>query len=270
MLAVNVFPVLKSDTPPFYIVDEDYYCVLENLGKLSSQLNVPLWMYMLCAQFKIYKDGSTDVEEEYPMPTQGILRYQAMNAIAFGFQGLVFWPYCMPENVMQKDSSTGASIPKKEYIDAPYNDGVKTQIWRNCAAVIPEIKLFGKVLLNAQFQEARHVYGSDYVRDKYPGTFEFTSYMGCVAYAAASGRGCMISRLDKANERYVAIVSHDPANSQELTLTMCAGCRWTEYVILDLSDGSLAEKVHASLGYEAKISRTLKPGGIILFKYEWV
>lgn len=65
-------------------------------------------------------------------------------------------------------------------------------------------------------------------------------------------------------------MSHDPANSQELTLTMCAGCRWTEYVILELSDGSLTERVHASVGYEAKVNRTLKPGGILLFKYEWV
>jgi hypothetical protein len=270
LMSAEVFPVIKSDTPPYLTVADWYYSTLEEIGRHTRMYNAKCWIYMPTVAFKVYHKGSTAVETEYPLPTVEMLRYQALTAIALGVQGLVFWAYALPENVMQHDSESGASIPKKEYTNAPYNEGVITQIWKNCAAVIPEIKLFGKVLLNAQFLEARHFYGSDYVRDKFPDTFDFTSYMGCVAYAAASGRGCLISRLDKANERYVAIVSHDPANSQELTLTMCAGCRWTEYVILELSDGSLTERVHASVGYEAKVNRTLKPGGILLFKYEWV
>lgn len=269
MLSVNVFPILKSNTAPFYTVYEDYYFILESLGRFSVRLDFPLWMHMLCAQLKIYKDGSTVVEAEYPLPTQGILRFQAMNAIAFGFQGLVFWPYCIPENLMQKDSSTGASIPKVEFINVPYNeDGFKTDIYLNCAAVIPGIKLYGKALTGARFLEAQHVYGPAYVGDKFRGTSEFVSNMGCFAHATASGSGFVITRMDKGQEKYVVIVSHDPYNAQDITLTIYARCRWTEYIMIDWDDSSLTEKVHDIVNHEETVTRTLQPGGILLIRYE--
>lgn len=269
MLSVNVFPILKSDKAPYYQIYEDYYYILDRLIKFSAKKRLPLWIYMLCAQFKIYHDGSTSVAREYPLPTEGILRFQAMTAIAYGFQGLVFWTYELPEDIMQKDAVTGASIPKIEFIKAPYdNDGMKTEIWQSCHILIPAIKLYGKALMDAEFLEARHVYGTANISDKFPGTLDFISYMGCIAYAAASGTGFVITRMDKGNDKYVVIVSHDPYNEQEITLTLYASCKWTEYVMIDWDDSSLTERVHEKVNYEATVSRTLKPGGIILIKYE--
>lgn len=270
LMSAELFPVIKSDTRPYFTVANWYYSTLEKIGRHATLYNAKCWIYMPTVAFKVYHNGSAAVETEYPLPTVEMLRYQALTAIALGVQGLVFWAYALPENVMQNASGSGASIPKKEYTDAPYNDGVKTQIWRNCAAVIPGIKLFGKILLDAKFIEAAHVYGPAYVSKTYPGTQKLSSVIGCISKATTAGRGVVITRLDKGSEKYVAIVNHSPEDYEDITLTIAPGCRWTEYSMTDWSDGYLTVTEHPRESQETTVSRMLQPGSMILIKYEWV
>lgn len=277
LLSVDIYPVLEYSSENGECVDmrgvlilSRYYYMIEVIGNFSTDTNIPFWMYILSSQFNINYEGSEVIKTKFPFPTEGILRFQAMTALAYGFQGVAFWTYTLNTTKSEEESSSN-----EKFLLAPYNyndegDVEISDIWYNCAAVIPEIKLYGKILINAKFIEARHVYGPEYLKNKFPITSEFVSYMGCVAYATASGRGFVITRLDKGADKYVAVVSHDPNDYQDITLTLCAGCRWTEYKLLDSSDNYLVETVHERKEYEELVNFTLKPGGIMLIKYEWV
>lgn len=268
MLSVDIYPVFSEETPP--IIKRTYYGYIEIIADFSAQYNIPFWMYMLSTQFTIYDRGSTTVYKKYPLPTEGVLLFQAMTALAYGFQGLVFWTYTLNRNQMQTDQTTGKEILSEEYLLAPYmdEDGTLSVIWSNCAAVIPVIKEFGKILLGAKFIEAGHVYGPDYVSDPFPETKQFSTPIGCVSKATATGRGVVITRLDKGGEKYVAIVNHSPYDNEDFTLTISPRCKWTEYRMMDISDGYLTVTEHEREPQEKTISLYLQPGCMMLIKYE--
>lgn len=268
MLSVDIYPVFSEETPP--IIKRTYYGYIEIIADFSTQNNIPFWMYMLSTEFTNYDEGRPTVYKKHPLPTEGVLLYQAMTALAYGFQGLVFWTYTLNKDQMQTDATTGEEIPKEKYILAPYmdEDGTLSVIWSNCAAVIPVIKEFGKILLGAKFIEAGHVYGPDYVSDPFPETTQFSSPIGCVSKATATGRGVVITRLEKGSEKFVAIVNHSPYDNEDFTLTISPRCKWTEYRMMDISDGYLTVTEHEREPQEKTISLYLQPGCMMLIKYE--
>lgn len=152
-------------------------------------------------------------------------------------------------------------------------NGHTTEVWNNCRTVIPEIKLYGKVLLEAKFQEARHV--GIPLRDKDPEwdqvtQFDSSSPFECIIDANASGTGFVITHLTKGSDNYMAIVSHDPYNEQDVTLTFAAGFKWTEIKPENATDEAYINSQSAH-GLESAVSRSiprkLKPGGMILISY---
>lgn len=266
LLSMELFPITKSETAPYYAISDTYYYLMESMGKMSAERGVPFWMYMLCVEYNIYRDGSTVLEAEYPFPTAGILRFQAMNALAFGFQGLVFWAFALPENVMQEDTE-GNEIYKEEFIDAPYTDEGISDLYRNCMDVIQEIKFYGRHLLGARFIQAKHVYGP-LSTGSFSETETLTTYMGGIANATADGRGFVVTQLNKGNvDKYMVFASHDPENEQEITITLAAGINWDEIVMLDRSADVSGNSVAGRTTVEQTITRRLKPGGIILIHY---
>ena len=276
LLTVDIYPVIKYCSRPGNSIDfqnfkiiTTYYYILETIADFSTQTNIKFWMYILSTQHNLYSEDGKVLKWEYPFPTIGILRYQAMNALAFGFQGLVFWTYPLHGD---KYVNGPGSLKEEEYITAPYVDGKTTDVWYNCHIVNSEIQLYGKLLLDARFLEAGHVYGSSYAGKQFPLTSLFSSYkgIGCIANASTEGTGFVITRLEKDSQKFVVIASHDPYYDQEISLTLCARCRWTEFVLHDSSDGYLVEYVHEREDNEKTVSRILKSGGIILIRYECI
>lgn len=152
-------------------------------------------------------------------------------------------------------------------------NGHTTEVWNNCRTVIPEIKLYGKVLLEAKFQEARHV--GIPLRDKdlewdQVTQFDSSSPFECIIDANASGTGFVITHLTKGSDNYIAIVSHDPYNEQDITLSFASGFNWKEITSgnpIPIEDNnSMVETEMMSPG-GISIFRKLKPGGMILIRY---
>lgn len=259
LLTVDLYPVLKNydDKNPHLKVRSDYYPYMETIARFSTEHNLPFWMFILSTQMDIYYEGTEKTRVEHPLPTEGILRFQAMTAIAYGFQGVVFWTYAA------YNTKNGGEMFHESLID---NNGSFTQVWYNSKAVIPEIKSYGKELLNAKFQEAKHVYGTLRVGE-FKDTERLTSPIGCISNATAQGKGFVITRLTKGKQNYLAIVSHDPFDSQSITLTIASGYDWEE---VGRPEGA-AEKsqgdVDSILQSGMMIQRTLKPGGMILIRY---
>ena len=129
-------------------------------------------------------------------------------------------------------------------------------MWDYCKIVISNIKTYGKVLLDAKFQGARHVYGSS-EGIRYDGTTEFLEQFGCITSATATGKGFVITHLTKGAYNYMAIVSHDWENGQVIYLSISEHCNWEL-----IQDDDAWRIINGT-----SVRVPLKPGGIILIKY---
>lgn len=260
LVTVDKYPVLidREHNEQHAKVVDDYYYYLEAIGDFSRQKNVRVWMYMLSTQY-VNIGANRKVITEHPLPTEGILRFQAMTALAFGFQGLVFWTYPLNKN-RNNEEFLMALIDNNEQV---------TEIWYNSKAVIPEIKYYGKELLEAKYQESRHVYGS--ARSvPFPGTTTFASGMECINNITSDGEGVVMTRLTKGSDSYIAIVSHDPFESVNIELTLSNSYNWTVMgPSRNLDDGSKESIGGANPDVPPQMFRraTLKPGGMMLIRY---
>ena len=274
MMSVDIYPLFKYvcdgqlgncyDLGDCYL-QRNYYCMLEAIGDFSTQYSIPFWMFMLSTKYTSYLKGSKNIDTERPYPTEGVLRYQAMNALAFGFQGLVFWTYGLRPDVPQDPPY--ANLTKEKYTDAPFEDGFTTDVWRNCDTVIEEIRYYGDILLGSKFIQAMHVYGP-LISVTFDETKTFNTYMGCLADATSEGRGFVVTQLNKDNgDKYMMIVSHDPYNEQNITIRISAGIKWEEVVFLDESSGYLEVHSGTTGNKEQTVTGRLKPGGLILIHY---
>lgn len=273
LMSVDIYPIMdktadKQSCIDFndYFILKRYYYILEAIGEFSTEYNIPFWMYMMSTQHTIYQLNGT-VQAQFPEPKKNLLRFQAMNAIAFGFQGVVFWNYGMQTNKTETNPDTGEKITIEEFHNAPIDgNGEKTEVWDECKAVIPEIKSYGKELLNAKFREARHVYGPFY-KEEFEETTRLTSSIGCISGASTAGNGFAITRLTKGSDRYLAIVSHDPYGYQNITLTIASGYNPVEIEPAYPDSVESVNGINMHIASRQTLNRTLRPGGMILIRY---
>ena len=277
LMSASISPIVAVGNDPTNKVKYDYYFTLEAIGKVSTKKDVPFWLYILCSQYTVYdvaeQDGNGNsidapvVKEKYPVVTEGMLRYQALTALAHGIQGIVFRSYApSPDEYDESHNLIKFGIAPVD------NNGNTTEVWNTCKAVIPEIKAFGKFLLGAKLQLAKHVYGP-LLTQEFPGTLKFTPLRGgcgCVQNATADGKGFVISLLFVTHQRCVAIVSHDFENVQTIRFTISSACRFR---VLEYLNGSVTETYRCSGNVESSpapnitLSRELTSGGMILIQY---
>ena len=286
MLAADIYPIAGKNKPTSenltvmddsVVVNEIYYPVLRAIGEVSREKNIPFWLYMLSNQhttYRLEKDpddpndpGEVRVGYSYPYPTVGTLRFQAMNALAFGIQGLVFWTYTIGGN---KPFSQNDNRLEEEYFNAPFINGKKTPIWDRCQTVISEIKHYGKVLLDSKFQAAVHVY-KDLYATRFPETRDFMDLkgeqFGCIKNVTATGYGFVITHLTKDNKNFIAIVSHDFKNSQQVTLYIDKSFKCVEYIEESTGLKESLIKTNDPLNDVIEIERQIPAGGMLLLSY---
>lgn len=272
LLSVDFYPIQVIAEQPKWKVRTDYYYYMEAIGLFSAKNDIPFWMYILSNQHAIYKDGSNEISCQYPYPSKESLRFQAMTALAFGFQGIVFWTYALPKNSYQSiiDPNTQNPYPKEIYTAAPYVNGHTTEVWNNCKAEIPAIKEYGKYLLNATLVEAVHVYGA-YCKKKFENVSEFTSPIGCIVGASSKGTGgFLITHLLKNTENYLAIVNHSPYDSEEISITVSCDYTCQEILIFKPEESDTENKINVVNGKSGEVEifkRNLGPGAMILISY---
>lgn len=105
---------------------------------------------LLSNQHSFYENSETAISlrATYPYITEGLLRFQAMTALAYGFQGIVFWTYGLPKGPANYSELYGN-------LDAPLDAaGKPTKVWYYCQSVNTEIKEFGAYFLGTKFQKA--------------------------------------------------------------------------------------------------------------------
>ena len=294
-LSMDIYPVIaKMPKSTTFYIKYDYYSLLEVIGEFSSKHDIPCWLYILSNQHSFYENSETAISlrATYPYITEGLLRFQAMTALAYGFQGIVFWTYGLPKGPANYSELYGK-------LDAPLDAaGKPTKVWYYCQSVNTEIKEFGAYFLGTKFQKALHVYGAvDNVIEtngsEFPETTNFEKKeegnsegnsegdcitAECITKATAKGKGFVITYLTKDNEKYAAIVSHDYEDPQDIELTIPSAYnpviykydfkyqKGSEYYY-DSKEFTGPVSLEANSGTDVVIKETLPPGGLLLIKY---
>lgn len=90
--APNAFPAARL------LVKPDFFSCLELLRTLSNGTGLPFWAFT-CA----VRHGP------YPTPTEGHMRFQLMNDLAYGAQGLQYFTYAHANAMIRPDGATDTS-----------------------------------------------------------------------------------------------------------------------------------------------------------------
>ena len=85
----NVFPEEKL------IVKPDFFDYLDFVRNLSLSTHIPFWAFTLSVRHGLY-----------PEPTEGHMRFQLMNNLAYGAKGLQYFSYAHGEGMVRADGST--------------------------------------------------------------------------------------------------------------------------------------------------------------------
>lgn len=85
----NVFPQEKL------IIKPDYFSTLELLRNLSNYHKIPFWAFTCSVR-----------HGPYPTPTEGHIRFQLMNDLAYGAKGLQYFTYAHDHAMVRPDAST--------------------------------------------------------------------------------------------------------------------------------------------------------------------
>ena len=212
-LTFDLYPVISHSTgsEPVWAIKDYYYNFMDLYGRYCRDKKIPVWLVMLCVEHLSLKaNGSLDWE--YPEITEGLLRLQAMNGLAFGMKGLAYWRY----------GSQGERVGNILYKPALYdiNKMEKTAAWNAAKSVNTDVAQYGAVLQNATYDRSC-IAVNDSVDGgyHYEGFERFSRPFYGITNFKHFGHAVLISHLTDEDCEYLAIVNQDHLKSQRIELS---------------------------------------------------
>lgn len=255
-LTFDVYPVIShSKGPePAWGIKSFYYNSMDLYGRYCRDRKIPVWLVMLSVEHARYDKPGGELDWEYPEITEGLLRMQAMNGLAFGMKGLVYWQYGAQNNW------SGNTLYKSALYDT--NKKTTTPAWKAAQTVNNEVLRYGAYLRNATYNSS-HLVVKDSV-GSYDGFELAPQTFGGIGVIKHTGDAVLISHLTADDYDYIAVVNQDYVNPQKITLVIEANSKYEQVQLyytgfLDSADTNgnvLAQTV----------TYNLKPGGMLLFK----
>lgn len=193
---------------PVPFLSFDHYPVIENKGQRSlrkewfenleiiteesKKANKPFWAFALSVAHGLY-----------PVPTLAEIRLQVFANLAYGAQGIQYFTYWTPKNKSQY-----------AYHNGPIDDNKKrTAVYDMLKTLNAEIQHLSGIFLSAKVISVEHI-GKE-IPD---GTQRLAKLPEGVKKISIKGEGAIVSVLEKAGDRYMAIVNKDFVNPMKLTI----------------------------------------------------
>lgn len=279
-----------ADTETLY---EHFYSHLETFSAQAKKTGRPFWAYCMCEGHGEHKYNN-EAKKFYPqwfmpVPTEGMLRFEAFSALAYGAQGIVYWQYGKGYSEVQKlhrenpDVDVENDIEGFIYEDAPLSitkpDGseeyVKGEgedykfpldqivlhygegkpIWKAVRQVNAEIKAFSDVFLRCKLLYAAHV------GQIYEGAPQLSGKVAGVEIVKTGEKGVLVTHLGNPLHEFVVIVNHDPFYPQEVRCTL-NNIRKHTVRMFGIADESLTPR----LSEPKSFTRNLAPGGCVIIQ----
>lgn len=253
-LTFDIYPVIThSNGPePVWEIKPLYYNSMDLYGRYCRDRKIPVWLVMLSVEHSNYaSDGN--LNWKYPEITEGLLRLQAMNGLAFGMKGLVYWRYGA------QNKMSGSTLFKSALYDI--NKRATTPAWAAARRVNNEVAQYGACLQNATY-DGSCIAANDSV-NRYDGFEELSGSFHGINLINHSGYAVLLSHLTSDDTEYVAIVNQDHLKKQKITLAMPLALKYERVMLQFTADLNTLDLTDSNLGkFE---TYTLAPGGMILF-----
>lgn len=274
-LTFDLYPVIHNEGAygigSGFVIKPFYYNMMDLYGRYCRDKKIPVWLVMLSVEHLCLKaNGSLDWE--YPEITEGLLRLQAMNGLAFGMKGIAYWRY----------GSQGEQVGNLLYKTALYdiNKMEKTSAWNAARYVNCDVEQYGKYLLNATydkgclaFNESSNESSKDSLHNfhRFP---EFSNTFECIKklkFEEKDDEACvLLTHLTDDDGDYVAVVNQDHLNRHKIRLAFYPENKVKYIKLLYMpanSIGNIGETEPIDLE-SLGVSLNLAPGSMALFKYQ--
>ena len=250
----DLYPItktIKKDGVAKYAVkSKQFYEDLEASSRIASLTHRPFWAYCMSMSHQLSYDETSGEGVLYPEATLGSLRFEAFSALAYGAQGIIYWTYCQIYN----DAIHYSALINQQ--------GEKSESWYYAKQVNGEIKALTDVFLGCTLMRVRHT-GNDANINSVTCPLTSAEPMWPLESASSSGSGLLVSHLSNKGRDYLVIVSHDPLNSQTVSLKFRN--HWTFRTVNPIAEVKKLTK--SDDGTRTVYSGTLPAGGYIVF--EW-
>lgn len=256
---------------PYMVVNGQVSC---NLGLLYGNLeamrkvataDAPMWT-------NFHTNSSVSSTVVRPVLTEEMVRLQVFSALAYGAKGLVGNMYCIQP-----------SRPGVTFLSALVNEeGERFPAWQSVRNVLHEVRKYTDVFLGTEVMRSLNSLSYDIRhtgKTQYSGTTMLgAAGNGCVHSISGPDTGVLVSHLgqkasssgnyDTEKYEYIVIVNHSFKEYQELQLQLYAYPSLEELTPVPVA---AASELVSSTTYPKpiiKISRTLAPGGYLIFRYK--
>lgn len=181
LLSFDFYPVLVDG------IHERWYEGLEIFSAEAKKLNRPFWAFALACSYN----------ELHPIPTIPALRLQLYSNLAYGAQGLEYWPYWMP------DLRTSPIAM----------DGKRTVVYDRIKLVNKEIQDLAGVFVGSKVVSVSHT-GVVIPR----GTSRLSTLPRAIKVFETEGSGALVSILENGANSFFVVVNRDLNKSLPITI----------------------------------------------------
>ncbi len=235
-----------------WVIKPFYYNSMDLYGRYCRDRKIPVWLVMLSVEHSnYYPDGK--LEWEYPEISEGFLRMQAMNGLAFGMKGIVYWEYGA------QNKMSGNTLYKSALYDI--NKMATTPAWAAARSVNNVVAQYGACLQNATYDRSC-IAVKDSV-NRYDGFEELSGSFHGINLIDHSGYAVLLSHLTSDDREYVAIVNQDHLKSQRITLALPQNLKYERVMLHYTADPNSVSLIDKDLSKQETF--TLGPGAMILF-----
>lgn len=222
-LTFDLYPVIHNEFSygigSRWVVKPFYYNMMDLYGRYCRDRKIPVWLTMLSVEHADY-DTNGNLHWEYPEITDGILRLQAMNGLAFGMKGLLYWEYGVT-GIKDENDNTWY---KSALFDI--NKMATTPAWAAANRVNSDVAQYGSYLRHATYDRSCLAANINRLSGKtstdtvpsFHKFAEFSDSFECVKSITYDGKGVLLSHLISETGDYLAVVNQDYANNQKLIL----------------------------------------------------
>lgn len=210
-----------------YIEYTRFFKYLKYFHNQSAQTGSPFWAFGESQGYIYYNQGSPS--NGIPAPSAGMLRFEVLNALAFGAQGIIYWRFgqCLTSN-------NGTPITGSLYGDAPLkwtssnvgneNNGFeKTDVWTAVRKANNSINFWKDIFMGCKVLAYGHA-GKTFSDQP------LLTNLGCILQIATEAAGVLLSWFvndieiedeeDPIRRNFIAIVNHDPFHTQRISVRL--------------------------------------------------
>lgn len=287
----DLYPfIIKSDTVvsedhPADVLFEHFYGYLKKFHRHSQKTGRPFWAYCMCQGHSYWKmdseNGTRTKIWTQPVPTEGMLRFEAFNALAFGAQGIVYWCYGQPTDAPETESGLTFESGPLDFAVLKIRgtikiitltDPTRTALQNAIKTVNGEIQKYAEVFLDCKVRGVTF-YGKTYNTDN--GINDMISYIydGCIKKVVCGNDGVILSEITNDstgfNKKYMVIVNQSPYAEQQITVFIQPETQGKFLTDENPSTFILPKPSSSSTGsiFGTPFKRTLPPGGYVIL--EW-